>query len=97
LTGFEPRNKEEWNGKNWTGGCVGRTPLKCERVRYQNKSTDTKEDEFLKLQMVKVLDFSEGSPIEAEIYKSKCLENCSCLAYSHDDEIGCMSWTGNLL
>ncbi|PNX60131.1 G-type lectin S-receptor-like serine/threonine-kinase, partial [Trifolium pratense] len=28
---------------------------------------------------------------------SLCLENCSCLAYSHEAVIGCMTWTGNLL
>ncbi|XP_047164829.1 G-type lectin S-receptor-like serine/threonine-protein kinase At1g11300 [Vigna umbellata] len=97
LKGFEPRNEKEWNGKNWTGGCVRRTPLKCERVRDQNTSTDAKEDEFFKLQMVKVPDFSEGSPVETEICRNQCLENCSCVAYSHDEKIGCMSWTGNLL
>ncbi|KAK7373642.1 hypothetical protein VNO80_07057 [Phaseolus coccineus] len=97
LKGFEPRNKEEWNGKNWTGGCVRRTPLKCERVKNQNTSTDAKKDGFLKLQMVKVPDFLEGSPVESDICRSKCLENCSCVAYSHDDGIGCMSWTANLL
>ncbi|TKY66127.1 G-type lectin S-receptor serine/threonine-protein kinase [Spatholobus suberectus] len=32
-----------------------------------------------------------------DICRSKCLENCSCVAYSHDTVIGCMSWTGNLL
>ncbi|KAL2619547.1 hypothetical protein GLYMA_08G352300v4 [Glycine max] len=97
LKGFEPRNKEEWNRQNWTGGCVRRTQLQCERVKDHNTSRDTKEDGFLKLQMVKVPDFPEGSPVEPDICRSQCLENCSCVAYTHDDGIGCMSWTGNLL
>ncbi|XP_020233636.1 G-type lectin S-receptor-like serine/threonine-protein kinase At1g11300 [Cajanus cajan] len=97
LKGFEPRNKEEWNRQNWTSGCVRRTRLKCERVKDQNTSIDTKEDGFLKLQMIKVPDFEEGSPVPPDICKSQCLDNCSCIAYSHDDEIGCMSWTENLL
>ncbi|RDX92699.1 G-type lectin S-receptor-like serine/threonine-protein kinase, partial [Mucuna pruriens] len=97
LKGFEPRNKEEWNRQIWTSGCVRRTNLQCERVKDQNTSTDTKEDEFLKLQMVKVPDFPEGSPVEPDICRSQCLENCSCVAYSHNDGIGCMSWTENLL
>ncbi|KEH22720.1 G-type lectin S-receptor-like Serine/Threonine-kinase [Medicago truncatula] len=94
LRGFEPRNIEQWNIHNWTGGCVRRTPLQCERVN--NKTTSTKEDGFLKLQMIKVPDFAEGLTVTSDICRSLCLENCSCLAYSHDDGIGCMSWTGNL-
>ncbi|KAK7338993.1 hypothetical protein VNO77_19629 [Canavalia gladiata] len=99
LRGFEPRNKEEWNRKNWTGGCVRRTPLQCERTSNQNKSADNKADGFLKLQMVKVPDFADGSflTLKPDACKSRCLENCSCVAYSYDAEIGCMSWTGNLI
>ncbi|KAK7338992.1 hypothetical protein VNO77_19628 [Canavalia gladiata] len=96
LRGFEPSNTEEWNTQNWTNGCVRREPLQCERVKEQN-TVDGKEDGFLKLQMVKVPDFPAGSPFEPEICRSQCLENCSCVAYSHFDGIGCMSWTGNLL
>ncbi|WJX76230.1 non-specific serine/threonine protein kinase [Trifolium repens] len=95
LRGFQPRNLQEWNIHNWTGGCVRRTPLQCERVK--NKNTSTKEDGYLKLQMVKVPDFAEGLAVTADICRSLCLENCSCLAYSHETVIGCMSWTANLL
>jgi hypothetical protein len=69
--------------------------LQCERVK--NKNTSTKEDGYLKLQMVKVPDFAEGLAVTADICRSLCLENCSCLAYSHETVIGCMSWTANLL
>ncbi|PNX82534.1 G-type lectin S-receptor-like serine/threonine-kinase, partial [Trifolium pratense] len=95
LRGFEPRNIHEWNIHNWTGGCVRRTPLQCERVN--NKTTSTKEDGFLKLHMVKVPVFAEGLAVTPDICRSLCLENCSCLAYSHEAVIGCMTWTGNLL
>ncbi|RDY00158.1 G-type lectin S-receptor-like serine/threonine-protein kinase, partial [Mucuna pruriens] len=97
LKGFEARNKEEWSRQNWTSGCVRNTHLQCERVKNQNSSIDTKEDGFLTLQMVKVPDFPEGSPVTSDICRSQCLENCSCVAYSHDHGIGCMTWTGNLL
>ncbi|KAK7338994.1 hypothetical protein VNO77_19630 [Canavalia gladiata] len=65
----------------------------------KNKSADNKADGFLKLQMVKVPDFADGSflTLKPDAYKSRCLENCSCVAYSYDAEIGCMSWTGNLI
>ncbi|KAL2336837.1 hypothetical protein Fmac_011283 [Flemingia macrophylla] len=97
LKGFEPMNKEEWNRQNWTSGCVRRSRLKCERVKEQNASLDLKEDGFWEMKMVKVPDFPEGSPVTPDICRSQCLENCSCVAYSHDDNIGCISWTGNLL
>ncbi|KAL2336834.1 hypothetical protein Fmac_011280 [Flemingia macrophylla] len=97
LKGFEPNNQEEWNRQNWTSGCFRRTDLQCERVKGQNASVDAKEDEFLKLQMVKIPDFSEGSTVTPDKCKSQCLGSCSCIAYSHDNGIGCMSWTENLI
>jgi len=97
LKGFEPNNKEEWDAQNWTSGCFRSTPLQCARAKDQNTSIDTNEDEFLELQMVKVPDFSEWSSAEPETCRNQCLENCSCVAYSHDDGIGCMSWNDNLL
>ncbi|XP_024626675.1 G-type lectin S-receptor-like serine/threonine-protein kinase At1g11330 [Medicago truncatula] len=95
LKGFEPRNTREWSRNNWTGGCVRQRPLLCKRVT--NKTTSRKEDGFLKLQMVKVPDFAEGLAVTPDTCRILCLENCSCVAYSHHDVIGCMSWTGNLL
>ncbi|CAJ2670178.1 unnamed protein product [Trifolium pratense] len=95
LKGFEPLSIQEWNRNNWTGGCVRRTPLQCERVI--NKTTTTKKDGFLKLHAVKVPDFGEGLAVTPDICRSLCLENCSCTAYSNDAGIGCMSWTGNLI
>jgi len=79
LRGSVPWNIEEWSIHNWTGGCVKKTPLECERIN--NKTTD----------------FAEGVAVMPDICRSLCLHNCSCVAYSHDSGIGCMSWTGNLL
>ncbi|RHN45894.1 putative non-specific serine/threonine protein kinase [Medicago truncatula] len=58
----------------------------CQKVN--NKTTNTKEDGFLKLKMVKVPDFAEGVAVAPEICSSLCLHNCSCVAYCHDTEIG---------
>ncbi|CAI8612343.1 unnamed protein product [Vicia faba] len=80
---------------NWAAGCVRRTPLQCERVI--NKTASAKQDGFLKLQNVKVPDFAQGLAVPPEACINLCLSNCSCIAYSFADEIGCMSWTGNLL
>lgn len=95
LKEFEPKTIQEWNNNNRTGGCVRRTPLQCERVN--NKTTSTKEDGLLKLQMVKVPDFAGGVAVAPDICRSLCLQNGSCVAYSHDAGIACISWTRNLL
>jgi len=95
LRGFEPRHIQEWNIHNWTGGCVRRTPLQCGKAN--NRTTRRKEDTFFKLQMVKVPAFAEALAVTPDICRCLCLANCSCLAYSHDSVIDCMSWTGKLL
>jgi len=88
LTGFKPRNREEWNRQNWISGCVRRRALQCERVR--NGTANGKEDGFLTLQKVKVPDFAELSYFTEDECRSQCLENCSCSAYSYDSSIGCI-------
>ncbi|XP_020224182.1 G-type lectin S-receptor-like serine/threonine-protein kinase At1g11300 [Cajanus cajan] len=95
LQGFEPRNKEEWNRQKWTSGCVRSTSLQCERVSNQNTSADG----FLKLKMIKVPDHADGTflSLQPDSCRSRCLKNCSCIAYSYDAKIGCMSWTANLI
>ncbi|CAJ2670177.1 unnamed protein product [Trifolium pratense] len=98
LEGFEPRNKQEWNQKNWTSGCVRKTVLQCEIAKNQNESKNGNEaDGFLKLNTVKVPDFAELSFDEQDECKNQCLMNCSCIAYSYDADIGCMSWNGKLI
>lgn len=90
LRGFEPKIKEEWDNKNWTSGCVRRTPLQCGKVG--------KRDGFLKLERMKVPAFPEwSSGHEDKKCRDRCLNNCSCMAYAYDAGIGCMSWTGNLI
>jgi hypothetical protein len=93
LKEFEPKTIQEWNRNNWTGGCVRKTPLQCERI----DNTKDEDDVFLKLQMVKVPDFAEGVAVTPDKCRNLCLHNCSCVAYAHDAGIGCMSWTRNLL
>ncbi|XP_017416602.1 G-type lectin S-receptor-like serine/threonine-protein kinase At1g11300 [Vigna angularis] len=99
LKGFEPRNREEWNRQNWTSGCFRKTPLHCERASNQNKSADHTDDGFFEMKMVKVPDFADSSSLrlQPDTCRSRCLKNCSCIAYSYDADIGCMSWTENLI
>ncbi|KAL5772595.1 hypothetical protein ACOSQ2_012519 [Xanthoceras sorbifolium] len=94
LRGFEPKNREEWNRGNWTGGCVRRTPLQCESVNKTGEAD--KEDGFLKFGMIKIPDFAERTSAPEDKCRELCLSNCSCIAYSYDVGIGCMSWRDNL-
>ncbi|RYR10591.1 hypothetical protein Ahy_B05g079027 [Arachis hypogaea] len=93
LRGFEPKNAQEWNKQNWSSGCVRKKPLQCdERVRNNGSS-----DGFVKLQNVKVPDFSQWLSSIAYDCRTECLANCSCIAYTYDSGIGCMLWCGNLM
>ncbi|KAJ6416479.1 hypothetical protein OIU84_002357 [Salix udensis] len=95
LKGFEPKNSDEWNSRNWTNGCVRRNATLCERT--QNDGQVLKEDGFSKLERVKVPDFAEwSSSITEQKCRDDCLNNCSCIAYAYYSGIYCMLWRGNL-
>ncbi|PIN01422.1 Serine/threonine protein kinase [Handroanthus impetiginosus] len=92
LTGFEPINKEEWDRGNWTSGCQRRKQLQC------GQSNNTDGDGFLRLRFMKVPDFAEQfSSRQEDECRSRCLKNCSCIAYAYDRYIGCMFWSHNLI
>ncbi|XP_024966140.1 G-type lectin S-receptor-like serine/threonine-protein kinase At4g27290 [Cynara cardunculus var. scolymus] len=92
-TRFVPRNPKSWETADWSGGCVRRTPLNCEDgsdgfMKYSNvKLPDTQSCWFNRSMMLK----------ECE---TKCLMNCSCMAYSNTDAIdggGCLLWFNDLV
>ncbi|KAE9611129.1 hypothetical protein Lal_00011990 [Lupinus albus] len=94
FNGFEPRNSEEWNRKNWTSGCVRKVELQCDKM---NKGSEVKQDEFLVYHNMKVPDFTQRSGAYQDKCKIDCLANCSCLAYAYDSGVGCMFWIGDLI
>ncbi|KAK0578721.1 hypothetical protein LWI29_015088 [Acer saccharum] len=94
LKGFEPKNKEEWNGGNWTNGCVRKRLLLCERINQTGEAA--REDGFLKLETMKLPYFAERTSIRAAECREKCLNN-SCMAYAYEAGIHCMTWTGSLI
>ncbi|KAL0300775.1 UNVERIFIED_CONTAM: G-type lectin S-receptor-like serine/threonine-protein kinase [Sesamum radiatum] len=95
LIGYEPKSREEWDRGNWSSGCVRKTQLQCDR---DNNATDrNREDGFSRLRFIKVPDLMQWSSGEENECKSQCLRNCSCLAYAHDSNTGCMSWYGTLI
>lgn len=88
LRGFEPSNPDEWERGNWSNGCRRSNQLQC----------NASDDGFLRLPFMKVPDFAERFYSE-HIHEcnTRCMHNCSCLAYAHDSNIGCMFWYDTLI
>ncbi|GFQ07560.1 g-type lectin s-receptor-like serine/threonine-protein kinase at1g11330 [Phtheirospermum japonicum] len=92
LGGFEPANRDEWRSGNWTSGCTRRTQLRC------HGDNGNGDDVFLRMPFIKVPNFAQPFPARREDEcRNICLRNCSCLAYSHDENIGCMFWSETLI
>uniref|UniRef100_A0A1J3F3A5 Receptor-like serine/threonine-protein kinase n=2 Tax=Noccaea caerulescens TaxID=107243 RepID=A0A1J3F3A5_NOCCA len=97
MKGFIPKSDEEWNRRNWTGGCVRRTDLSC-RLNSSAPTQDNNADVFDIVANVKPPDFYEYlSLINAEECQQRCLGNCSCMAFAYIDQIGCLVWNRELL
>ncbi|KAK7287347.1 hypothetical protein RIF29_00619 [Crotalaria pallida] len=94
FEGFEVKNAEEWNRKNWTSGCVRKVPLQCGRL---NNGSVVQSDGFLTYHNMKVPDFAKRSDGNQDKCKADCTANCSCLAYAYDSYIGCMYWSSELI
>ncbi|XP_040375631.1 G-type lectin S-receptor-like serine/threonine-protein kinase SD1-29 isoform X2 [Rosa chinensis] len=107
LKGFVPKSDQEWSKGDWTGGCVRKTKLFCERltnkksVPLQGKEDDS-DDVFWKIVRAKVPDYHQyitslNLGDEFNDCKIQCLNNCSCLAYALVNNIGCLVWSKNLI
>ncbi|XP_013641804.2 G-type lectin S-receptor-like serine/threonine-protein kinase At1g61480 [Brassica napus] len=97
LKGFVPKYTEEWQRGNWTGGCVRRTELHC-----QGSSTGKDVNVFHPIANTKPPDSyelaSSATPILfTEDCHQFCLHNCSCLAFSFINGIGCLVWSHELI
>ncbi|XP_027355249.1 G-type lectin S-receptor-like serine/threonine-protein kinase At4g27290 [Abrus precatorius] len=95
LEGFSPKSPQAWNSSDWTEGCVRNKPLNC---------TNKLKDGFMKVEGVKVPDTTHtlvDETIGLEDCRVKCLNNCSCMAYTNFDirgkGSGCVMWFGNLI
>ncbi|KAL1188295.1 G-type lectin S-receptor-like serine/threonine-protein kinase [Cardamine amara subsp. amara] len=93
FKGFVPKYLEEWKRGNWTGGCVRRTELLC-----QVNSTGKDVNVFQSVANIKPPDFYDfASSMNAEECYQSCLHNCSCLAFSYINGIGCLVWNQDLM
>ncbi|CAA2975654.1 G-type lectin S-receptor-like serine threonine-kinase At4g27290 isoform X1 [Olea europaea subsp. europaea] len=94
LYGFVPKSQSEWDVRDWSSGCVRRTPLSCLQDHIK----------FLKLGGVKLpdlLQFSLNKSMSLKECQAECLKNCSCMAYANSDiregGSGCFMWFGDLI
>ncbi|KAK4795161.1 hypothetical protein SAY86_013155 [Trapa natans] len=103
LDGFTPKSEEEWKSGNWTGGCSRKKELKCQRdlnIGTPAGSAANQADYFLKLSQMKLPDAANYvSPLDdnPEGCWDWCFNNCSCIAYSYVDNIGCLTWFGEVM
>ncbi|KAL8460254.1 hypothetical protein ACS0TY_031971 [Phlomoides rotata] len=89
LRGFEPVDKQEWESGNWTSGCQRTTQLKCD--------AGGTSDGFFRIPFMKVPDFPQQFSDDIDECRRRCSSNCSCIAYAHEPNIGCMLWSDTLI
>ncbi|KAG5042336.1 hypothetical protein JHK87_006251 [Glycine soja] len=94
LNGFKPKSPEEWNSMDWSEGCVQKHPLSCR---------DKLSDGFVPVDGLKVPDTKDtfvDETIDLKHCRTKCLNNCSCMAYTNSNisgaGSGCVMWFGDL-
>ncbi|GKV50478.1 hypothetical protein SLEP1_g57179 [Rubroshorea leprosula] len=91
LKGFKPKS-QEGSTVDWFQGCVRNKPLDCQ-----------KGDGFIKLGGLKLPDTTHSwvnKSMNLKECRAKCLENCSCMAYTTMDikeASGCAIWFGDLI
>ncbi|RDY03388.1 Receptor-like serine/threonine-protein kinase SD1-8, partial [Mucuna pruriens] len=92
LKGFQPKSPEEWNSMVWTQGCTLKHNLTCNN------------DGFAFVDGLKVPDTQNTTVVETidlEQCRTKCLNNCSCMAYTNSNisgsGSGCVMWFRDLI
>uniref|UniRef100_A0A2N9FA80 Receptor-like serine/threonine-protein kinase n=1 Tax=Fagus sylvatica TaxID=28930 RepID=A0A2N9FA80_FAGSY len=95
LEGFKPKSSETWNPNEWSKGCVRKRQLSCQ---------DKDKIGFVKFVGIKLPDTTNSwmnGSMNLEECRVKCLNNCSCTAYSNsnisDGGSGCIIWYGDLI
>lgn len=98
LAGFVPKDLGQWNARNWSEGCVRRKELECRGNNSVLKSDGGKRDGFFEIERIKLPDFADTAELQnIDECQSKCLDNCSCIAYAFVSGISCMTWSGDLV
>ncbi|CAO2814463.1 unnamed protein product [Amaranthus hypochondriacus] len=89
LPGFEPKSAVHWGLSDYSGGCGRKNKLLC--------GSEKGDDKFLKTSGRVLVEHPEAV-LASDVgeCESVCLRNCSCTAYSYDDD-GCFIWVSDLL
>ncbi|XP_054795546.1 receptor-like serine/threonine-protein kinase SD1-8 [Prosopis cineraria] len=92
MKGFSPKNKQAWNLRDGSDGCVRNTELDCGT------------DKFLKVQNVKLPETTSvfvNRSMNLVDCGGLCQQNCSCTAYANieitNGGTGCVMWTDELI
>ncbi|KAK3125321.1 hypothetical protein QOZ80_7BG0603330 [Eleusine coracana subsp. coracana] len=92
VVGFSPAAPRDWALRDGSGGCVRRTRLACAG------------DGFGPLRGVKLPDTTNATVdagISVEQCRTRCLANCSCVAYAASNikggDSGCIIWSSALI
>ncbi|RDY13529.1 G-type lectin S-receptor-like serine/threonine-protein kinase, partial [Mucuna pruriens] len=94
LTGFKSKPVQNNEALVWSQGCVPNEPWSC---------VDKSKVGFKTFSGLKLPDTTRSwvnGTLTLEDCKAKCLENCSCTAYTNldiRDGSGCINWFGALL
>jgi len=93
FRGFKPKYKDQWDNRNWSGGCIRKTALRCEM-----NSSLIAQDSFLEVHHVKLPDFADrfAEVRDEQGCEKLCLRSCSCRAFAFVYGIGCMTWGDEL-
>eukprot|EP01018_Ginkgo_biloba_P011674 Gb_40120 [translate_table: standard] len=94
IPGFDPKDSQDWNNQEWSGGCVRRTPLQCDGKK---ESTDG----FTELSGKWLGDMADSYKGQTQRgCEAMCLANCSCTAFAYITNATsptCHIWSGDLL
>nr|XP_023903931.1 G-type lectin S-receptor-like serine/threonine-protein kinase SD1-1 [Quercus suber] len=92
LKAFKPKSPELWSLMEWSQGCVRNKPLSCHT------------DGFVKFVDLKLPDTTYSwvnISTSLDECRVKCLNNCTCMAYTNSDisggGSGCAIWFGDLM
>ncbi|OMP04572.1 S-locus glycoprotein [Corchorus olitorius] len=93
LKAFKPKLPERWNTSDWSEGCIHNKPLNCQSG-----------NKFIRIQSLKTPDATYSwvnKSINLKECRARCLQNCSCMAYTSLNITGrgsgCAMWFDDLI
>nr|POF09665.1 g-type lectin s-receptor-like serine/threonine-protein kinase [Quercus suber] len=95
VQGFKPKTPDTWNPDEWSKGCIRSTQLSCQdkdKIGF---------DKFFGYKLPDTTYSWVNLSMNLEECRVKCMNNCTCMAYSNTDirdgGSGCAMWFGDLI